>query len=175
MRLYELRGVKLPSAMSHAKELAFSRDTVSQVYKTDKIGSWQLKRGKPTRELKLEMDIPNIPKELTRFVCGKKLRSTICQTLEADTDDYVEITSRVRFHILGNEFLRVKPQLMIKRNVDMTEFQARVECHAVFPPPLNAIAEAFMVKKAEQDILGYVDVIKKKQLLSFENKEIDTK
>ena len=109
------------------------------------------------RIIKFEVHLDNTPAELKRFFCGKNLRVTTKQTI--NRQENWTITSKVRMHFLGAEFFRVKPVFILeKKENSHIYFSAKIEHHAILPPPLNIIAEHFMHQQTQKEMNQFLEL-----------------
>jgi len=112
------------------------------------------------RIIKFEAHLDNIPTELKRFFCGKNLRVTTKQNLNCqDQPNIWKVTSKVRMHFLGAEFFKVKPVFLLEKKENAhIYFSAKVEHHAILPPPLNTIAEHFMHQQTQKEMNQFLEL-----------------
>ena len=154
-------------SMQEAIDLVFDPDTLRQVHGQDmEISEW--KNGQ--RKLHMHFKNLQIPEQVRKCLSGgSDPRVTVKQVIEK-SDDPAEhrVKNKVRLHLLGQEFIKVRPRFSLMTSVDQvgavaTRFAASVEVHAIFPPPLNGIVEAFMIQESQNDILKYIEVIEAKR------------
>jgi len=163
MKLLELNPLDLGN-ISH--ETAYEHIFGEEMLRKFHGDEFKLKRINNTnRIIKFQVYLDNIPMELKRFFCGKNLRITTKQNISHNCQDKPNtwtVTSKVRMHFLGAEFFKVKPVFLLEKKENAhIYFSARVEHHAILPPPLNMIAEHFMHQQTEKEMNQFIELFKK--------------
>lgn len=98
------------------------------------------------RVVKFNIPHDNMPKQLVNIVGGGKIGVTTKQAIKQKTDDKIMVDNKVRPHILGAEFVKIRPTFTLtKMNNNKTELDIHCKLFAIFPPPLNHIMEGFML------------------------------
>jgi hypothetical protein len=169
MREHNIEGLDLgPVDVGRAAEVVYGEPLMKTMHGDNAtIEPWRNNRRKLRVVMDSESVIPLAP-EVRRFVCGNKVRSTIKQKIEKNTEELHEVKSDIKLHVLGAEFFKVRSLFQLKRHpsdAKRTTFDSRVEVHAVFPPPLNHIFENFMIEHAKKDIEYYTQQMQ----LAFKN------
>lgn len=161
MKYYE-KAIDLAGlSMQEAIEMVFAPDTLRKVHGDDmEISEW--KNGQ--RKLHMHFKGLQIPEQVRKCLSGgSDPRVTVKQVIEKSDPDEHRVRNRVRLHLLGQEFIKVRPRFSLTSMLNITRFTASVEVHAIFPPPLNGIVEAFMIEESQKDILKYIEAIEEKR------------
>jgi hypothetical protein len=119
------------------------------------------------RVLKFSIDVGNIPAALKSVFIGSPLRITTSQKLTVGVGAGVGagvggrrvIDSHMKPHFLFSELFKVTSQFYLEEMEDGVYFGGKVEHSARLPPPLNSIAESFMVQRSEEEIEKYKQMI----------------
>lgn len=135
----------IPLPIDHAFELVFNSTQVSQIMKEKnehECGPWE----KNKRKIHFEMQNENIPGPLLQILGGGKIRVTATQIKKEERDKgKIVVVNKIRPHLLGAEFIKIRPTMTLTETTGGTLFDIRCEMHAVFPPPLNSMLEEFML------------------------------
>jgi hypothetical protein len=160
MKFCELNDVDLGNlTIDQAVGITYADDVLKEVHgESLRIHRWH----KSQRKLEMQMELHGVPNELKKILGGDKMRATVRQKVTHTSDTLHEVHNGVRLHILGAELVKIRPRFQLRRMDDRTFFSAKVVVHAVFPPPLNHIAEHFMVQNASRDIHHYAAAIQKR-------------
>ena len=97
------------------------------------------------RAFRFEIDVSDVPTEVRRVFCGDTLRVTCRQTVRATSVGGLAVSDKLRMHFVGRELFIVRPRFRLAPPDDgRVLLSAEVEVHAMLPPPLSHIVEAFM-------------------------------
>lgn len=142
-----------------AFDIMFGNETLTRVHgNTLSVSDWNSKN---ERKLKFKIDIEQIPREIRRFFCGNKLNITTKQQKIEDPTKIL-VNNKIKMHFLGAEFFHVKPKfLLLQDELNQVYVSGHVEHHAILPPPLNGIAEAFMAQHSKREMDRYTTIIEK--------------
>lgn len=156
MRVVEIPKTFVADApLNVAFETAFGKETLARVHGPSVTATeWR----NDSRKVRFSVPVLNIPREIRRFFCGDKLRVTATQTREARTDA-VRVTNKLRLHFLGGELFKIRATFVLSHNIHGTYIEGTVEHRAYLPPPINAIAEAFMVDNSRREMEHFSSVI----------------
>jgi hypothetical protein len=148
-------------SLKDAISVVFDNDTLRRVHGEDmQITEW--KEGR--RRLHMAFDTSGIPEQVRRAFCGgPRTRVTVKQVIERSTEEEHRVRNKVRMHVLGQELIKVRPLFVLTKKDSKIELAASVQVHAILPPPLNHIAEAFMIEQSERDVRAYLEVIEAKR------------
>jgi hypothetical protein len=144
--------------LDDAFQAVFGSDTLSKVHGPSlKFTEWVDNQ----RTVKFSVDVDNIPLEVRRFFCGKRLRVTSKQN-KIKGDKYLEVHNRMKMHFLGSELFVIRPVFKLTYNEasGTTEVTGCVKHIARLPPPLNRIAEAFMMEHSRRELEKFSSVLK---------------
>jgi hypothetical protein len=116
------------------------------------------------RVLKFSIDVGNIPSALKSVFIGSSLRITTNQKLtEGDGERGGRrkrvVDSHMKPHFMFSELFKVSSQFYLEELVDGVHFGGKVEHSARLPPPLNSIAESFMMQRSGDEIEKYKQMI----------------
>ena len=112
---------------------------------------------KNQRRFSFRVAVPEIPPQIRRFFCGKDLKVTTRQHLSITSTKW-EVTNRLKLHFVGSEFFKLRPVFWLEHRPagedqeDGVYLGGSVRHDAVLPPPLNGIAEAFMMASSEEEL-----------------------
>ena len=68
----------------------------------------------------------------------------------------IHVTTKMRMHFLGAELFKVRPEFSLREAEDGTIMSsARIEMHALLPPPICNIAEHFMAQQSSKQLEFY--------------------
>lgn len=142
-----LRGQRdLPSAL-HA---VFGPDMLRRVHGAGtKVGEFV--GGK--RAFKFTVAVDNVPAPIRRFFCGSSLRVTTRQKLDQSEATRWTVTNHMKLHFVGAEFFKLRPTFWLERDEDGgVSLGGTVRHDAILPPPLNGIAEGFMMLHSHKEL-----------------------
>lgn len=123
------------------------------------------------RRFKFRVKVDGVPPPIRRFFCGKELGITTRQHLDK-TDDRWTVTNKMKLHFVGAEFFKLRPAFWLER--DPAEPGAvflggTVRHDAVLPPPLNGIAENFMMLRSRVELMQFARCLAEEGLLAPED------
>lgn len=156
------------SSVEDTVEAAFDEDTMKAVHGDEVlVEPWKVETAS-TRHRTLHICSPfpsGFPDPLRPFAGGDSLAMTVQQDLTIEETPFVEnvsVKNNVKMHIVGAELSRIEPQFRFTRNKrsGAVHGEAHVRVNAILPPPLDRIAEEFMVLKSENEIELYMDSIR---------------
>jgi len=121
---------------------AFGEDALRERHgDTFRVATWSPNE----RVYGFEIDVRAVPSEVRRVFCGDRLRITCRQRVDATPAGGVRVRDKLRMHFVGRELFVVRPRFSFARDPGgAVHLTAEVEQHAMLPPPLCQIVEAFM-------------------------------
>lgn len=120
------------------------------------------------RVFKFTVAVDSVPLPIRKFFCGSQLGVTTRQTLERSADKFT-ITNRMKLHFVGAEFFKLRPVFWLEREQDGgVSLGGLVRHDAVLPPPLNGIAENFMMLNTRRELLHFAKCLHEEGLLEAE-------
>ena len=129
-----------PVTMAAAFERVFGLQTLRRMHGDSfEATAWAAQ----SRTVKFEIRFDAVPPEVRRFFCGDRLRVRLHQRATVQ-DGSVSVRDKMRMHFVGSELFIVRPRHRIEARPEGVFFTAEVENHAMLPPPLCNIVEAFM-------------------------------
>lgn len=151
------------TSLEQAFNNVFSKETLQKVHGSSlKLTEWKNNE----RRITFEVDTLPIPKEMKRFLCGDKLLVTTRQSKKIKTkkeDTFIEVSNHIKMHFLGSEFFMIKPKFIISKCNQTIQpniyISGKVDHHALLPPPLNTIAEKFMMEHSKIELQKWSEVI----------------
>lgn len=149
MRQLVLPPVRVKRAsMDSAFDAVFGPAMLRRVHgPSTRVGDF--KDGK--RAFKFRVDVSDVPPPIRRFFCGKELGITTTQKLTM-TDTRWDVTNRLKLHFVGAELFSLKPAFYLEATDGGIFLGGAVRHSAVLPPPLNGVAEAFMMANSEREL-----------------------
>jgi len=149
--------------LDDALDTVFGVDTLLQVHGPSLRATPFDESGK--RKFSFDVDIGTVPLPIRKFFCGKNLRVTTSQTLtkikRRGEPTVWTVKNSLKPHFIGSEFFKLRPIFWLRRDtVDgVITVGGEVKHDAVLPPPLNDIAESFMMAASEKELRKFADVL----------------
>lgn len=105
------------------------------------------------RAFKFTVKVDNVPGPIRKFFCGSSLRVTTKQTLDQKMPTKWTVTNHMKLHFVGAEFFKLRPTFWLEQDDDGgVSLGGTVRHDAVLPPPLNGIAEGFMMLHSQKEL-----------------------
>jgi len=143
--------------ITSAFESVFGNDMLKKIH-GDSLTVTEWKNNK--RRLKFSYDIDSIPPVLKHLFIGSSLKITTNQKLKYEPGMRKHIIdSHMKPHILFSELFKVSSQFYLEETNDGVYFGGKVENCACLPPPLNSIAESFMIERSKEELEKYKERI----------------
>ena len=139
----------LPVAFEHA----FGSSTLRRLHgDTFTASPWH----KNLRSCSFELAMPaHVPSEIRRIFCGNRLRVSVRDRVTCDPK-VISVRSKMRMHFVGSELFIVRPRYRLEPSpCGGVLLHAEVENHALLPPPLCGMVEAFMDASARAQLLRF--------------------
>lgn len=112
------------------------------------------------RTFSFDVAVDSVPPPIRRFFCGDKLTVTTRQQLNDRRDDDWTVTNRMKLHFVGAELFKLRPKFWLRRDGDgVITLGGQVRHDAVLPPPLNGIAEKFMVLNTQRELTRFAECL----------------
>lgn len=111
--------------------------------------------------------VDKVPFPIRRFFCGTQLGITTRQTLTRSSQKYT-VANKLKLHFVGAEFFSLKPTFWLERDAGGVSLGGTVRHNAVLPPPLNGLAERFMVLNSRRELLHFAKCLHERGLLAAE-------
>lgn len=139
------------ATMAEAFEAVFGVPMLRRVHGPDTaVTSFD---AKGSRQFTFQVPVDNVPGPIRRFFCGSRLAVTTRQRLAKKTADAWHVANRIKLHFVGAELFYLKPLFWLERGNDgVVRLGGRVRHSAILPPPLNSIAESFMMLNSEKEL-----------------------
>ena len=154
MKLYVMPDLCLGKrSMQGALDAAFSPAMLARVHgPTLKLaGAGGFEDGR--RSFRFSVDMPAVPPALRHFFCGNHLDVSVRQTVDKPGPAEWQVSNRLKLKCVGAELIKVRPSFTLRQQEDGSVLlSARVRHDAVLPPPLNAIAEDFMMLNTAREM-----------------------
>ncbi len=140
-----------PATMTEAFEAVFGVPMLRRVHGPQtKVTPFD---AKGSRQFTFDVPVDNVPGPIRRFFAGGRMAVTTRQHLARKTPDAWHVTNRIKLHFVGAELFYLKPLFRLERGEDgVVRLGGRVRHSAILPPPLNAIAESFMMLNSEREL-----------------------
>ena len=117
-----------------------------------------------SRVTEYSIQLEKVPWLLRHIFRGSTMRVTVCQTLHKINDVEWQINNNIRLHFVGSRFFRVESNFNLTAKYDTVYLAGSVKCWAWLLPPLNNIAESYVLSQCKNEIINYTtDIIKKQQ------------
>jgi hypothetical protein len=158
MRVLAVPSIRLntppgPGALDAALAAVFGPDMLRTMHGPDTVVGGFV-NGKRTFGFKIS--VGEVPRAIRRFFCGSQLRITTRQTVDASVPDKYTVTNRLKLHFVGAELFKLRPVFWLERAPDgAVHLGGRVRHDALLPPPLNGIAEGFMMLNSQKELLNF--------------------
>lgn len=126
---------------------------------------------KGQRKFKFRVKVEGMPAPIRRFFCGKEMGITTRQQLDTKDDNKWTITNRLKLHFVGAEFFKLRPSFWLERDPatpGAVFLGGAVRHDAVLPPPLNGIAEDFMMLRSRAELMHFAKCLHEDGLLAPE-------
>ncbi len=120
------------------------------------------------RSFKFTVSVDSVPPPIRRFFCGNELRVTTRQIFDQTNPIKWTVTNRLKLHFVGSEFFKLRPTFWLERDPDdgNVYLGGMVRHDAVLPPPLDGIAENFMMLNTRKELMHFATCLRDAGLLS---------
>lgn len=123
---------------------------------------------KGKRAFKFWINVDRVPLPIRRFFCGTQLAVTTRQSLHRTPAKYT-VTNRMKLHFVGAELFTLKPTFWLQQAEDGVSLGGCVRHSAILPPPLNGIAEDFMMLNSRRELLHFAACLRAHGLVTEVN------
>lgn len=112
------------------------------------------------RAFRFAVQVGSVPRLIRRFFCGSELTVSARQTLDrADAAKWV-VTNNLKMHFVGAQLFRLRPTFWLQRGEDgVVTLGGLVRHDAVLPPPLKGVAEGFMARNTQRELLHFASCL----------------
>ena len=183
MKILKIPEVRLTSrTLDDALDAVFGIDTLSRVHgptldTSSMTGSSTV--GSSTagsfsedgrRKFSFVVETSGIPGAIKKFVCGDDVKVTTMQTLSKKVPTKWSVTNVLKTKFLGSELFQVRPVFWLQqdRHGSVT-LGGTIRHDAILPPPLNDIAETFMMQLSEREVRRFETVLESEGYLPSHN------
>ena len=116
------------------------------------------------RTVNFTVDAGETPKQLRRFMFKPRLRVTshqeMChQEMLGAESGRITVKHTIKLHVFGSGLFKIRPSFSLFEQDGCMIVDGTVEHHAILPPPLNTIAEAFMCRQSEKELESYKSIL----------------
>lgn len=120
------------------------------------------------RAFQFVVNVDSVPPPIRRFFCGSELRVTTRQTVDQTDPAKWTVINRLKLHFVGSEFFKLRPTFWLERDPDTGDVYlgGTVRHDAVLPPPLDGIAENFMMLNTRKELVHFAQCLRDAGLLS---------
>jgi hypothetical protein len=144
--------------LEHAFSIVFNDDTLQKAHGEDiEITPWQ--DDKRTTEFHVGVDM--IPWALRHLFWGSKLKVTVNQALNK-ADNCWKVSNQIMMHFIASKLFKIESAFELVQKDGHIFLTGGVKCAARLLPPLNFIAEGFMLNQCKKEITTYTEVVAKK-------------
>lgn len=157
MKLIQFGPVSLGKmSMQNGFEKMFGPETLFKVHGNDaKATPWNDNK----RIVKFHVKMDDVPKELKRVMVRSRFQVTSKQEMETHETE-INVRNSLKLHFIGAELFKIKPSFYLVEKEGHLFAGGNVEHHAILPPPLNKIAEAFMCRHSQKELELYESIIR---------------
>lgn len=111
------------------------------------------------RVVHFELPHENIPQAVVNLIGGGQIRATTYQE-KKESSDRIEVKNKIKAHVLGAEFIKIRPQFTLKAVSDnQTLFEIQCKLCAIMPPPFNKIIEGFMFTSSKTNFVWFKEAV----------------
>jgi len=112
------------------------------------------------RKFSFVVETSGIPGAIKKFVCGDDVKVTTTQTLSKKVPTKWSVTNVLKTKFLGSELFQVRPVFWLQQDRHGTvTLGGTIRHDAILPPPLNDIAETFMMQLSERELRRFETVL----------------
>ncbi len=105
------------------------------------------------RNFRFSVDVTGVPPAIRGFIGGDRLDVSVRQTVDRRGPADWRVSNRLRLKCVGAELIKVRPAFVLRQGGDgRVVLSASVRHDAVLPPPLNGIAEEFMMLNTAREM-----------------------
>ena len=141
--------------MRDAFDVVFGTETLKKIHgDTLKASPWQDNK----RTTNFDVKIEGIPWALRHLFCGHGIPITIIQTLTPKENSW-KVNNDINMHFVGARFFKITSWFEIHKETNHTYLTGCLSCNAKLLPPLNRIAESFMLSQCKKEIDAYTQNI----------------
>lgn len=165
---YDLGEVSVRDAF----DVVFGTETLKKTHgDTLKASPWQDNKRTTNFDVKVEA----IPWTLRHLFCGHGLPVTVVQTLDAKENSW-KVSNEITMHFVGSRFFKITSWFEIHKEGHNSYLTGALTCNAKLLPPLNRIAESFMLSQCKKEIDTYTQNVTDSFLaLRYQHPATDTK
>lgn len=153
MSTQHLGKLTLPAAF----DIVFGEDTLQSSHSKLTTTPWQ--NDKRTTEFYVQLDM--IPRALRHIFQASGVLVTTEQVL-TKYDNCWKVTNNIKLHFIGARFFKVNSHFELQQTDDDIVLNGELKCNAWLIPPLNMIAESFMLQQCKKEINTYTEVVTRK-------------
>lgn len=120
------------------------------------------------RAFRFVVGVDSVPPPIRRFFCGSQLRVTTRQTLDQTDPAKWTVTNKLKLHFVGSELFKLRPTFWLEQDPQTNDvYLGGVVRHdAVLPPPLDGIAENFMMLNTRKELVHFATCLRDAGVLS---------
>lgn len=169
MRQLVLPQIRLRSkSLPHAFESVFGPRMLRRVHGTSlKVGPFE----NGVRTFQFRVDVADVPPPIRPFFSGDHLNVTTRQTLEKQDAKWL-VKNKLKMHFVGAELFGMKPTFWIEETPEGLFLGGTVRHDAVLPPPLNSIAERFMMVNSEKELRHFGECLAEAGVLELKSDDM---
>lgn len=114
------------------------------------------------RSFKFTVAVDSVPAPIRKFFCGSELRVTTRQLLDQTDAAKWTVTNKMKLHFVGSELFKLRPTFWLERDPDdgNVYLGGTVRHDAVLPPPLDSIAENFMMLNTRKELVHFATCLR---------------
>ena len=156
-----------PRDLESALSAVFGVDMLRAVHGPHTKVSGSFDDGGNKRTFKFRVKVDAVPPPIRRFFCGSELGITTRQSLDRAPARYT-VTNKMKLHFVGAEFFKLRPVFWLHLDDAGVSLGGTVRHDAVLPPPLNGIAENFMMLNSRKELLHFARCLHERGLVAGE-------
>lgn len=147
--------------MEKTFEVVFSDDTIRETH-GDTLVTTPWEDGKRVAEYIVNID--SIPWGLKHIFGSQSIKVTVIQTLTKEQETW-KVDNNIKMHFLGARLFKIESHFSLTERDDKHIYlSGAVICNAVLLPPLNRIAESYMISQCIREVDKYTESVTRKFL-----------
>lgn len=145
--------------MEKAFEVVFSDETIKASH-GDTLVTTPWEDG--FRIAEYVVNIESIPWGLKHIFGAQSIKVTVNQHLTKNENIW-RVDNDIKMHFIGARFFKIKSYFTLTERDDHHIYlSGSVNCNAIIVPPLNRVAESFMISQCKNEIDKYTESVKHK-------------
>ena len=141
--------------LEDAFNIVFSEETMIRTHGTSmSLSNWYNNK----RTSSFIINVKKIPWVLRHLFCGDKMRVTVEQSRE-DSENTIKVSNNIKMHFIGNRFFSIKSFFELSKKDDYIYLNGEVICNAYLLPPMNHVAERYIISECKDQVTVYTNIV----------------